>query len=140
MAEVSAGLDLIRWKTSRFVKTKTAITSWCRPCVRRCVQRFLLLVRLCAHISVIQLLRYCFSQVPPLKKEKQCKHKLHNTANIQAPVDGLFLVKLEVVGMRNSYLFACLLYIWLHAMLFRWVCGIFIFTTTCGIDNIISVL
>lgn len=75
------------------------------------MQRFLLLVRLCAHVSVIQLLRYCFSQVPPLKKEKQCKHKQHNTANIQAPVDDLFLVKLEVVGMRNSYLFACLLYL-----------------------------
>lgn len=103
---MSAGLDLILWKTSRFVKTKTAITSWYRPCIRRCVQGFILLVRLCAHVSVIQLLHYCFYQMPPLKKEKQCKHKQHNTANIQAPVDGFFLIKLEMGEMRNLYLLA----------------------------------
>ena len=54
-------LGLDSWKTWRFVKTKAARSSQCWTCIRRCVQKkkrrcvqgFLLLVRLCAHIPVI---------------------------------------------------------------------------------------
>jgi len=54
LAKVSAGLDLIIWKTGRLVKT-AAITGWCRPHRRRSVQKFLLAVRLCAYVPVAQL-------------------------------------------------------------------------------------
>lgn len=55
VAKASAGLDLILWRTGRLVKTKTAITGWCRPRIRRSVQRFLLVVRLRAYLPVTQL-------------------------------------------------------------------------------------
>lgn len=67
LAKASGGLDLILCKAGRFVKTKTAITGGCRPSVRRCVQRFLLVVRLvctrpCYTISAAFLSCLCFKK------------------------------------------------------------------------------
>lgn len=134
---MSAGLDLILWKTWSFEKTKTAMMSWCRPCVR-CVQRSLPLARLCAHVPTLQLLHYCFSQLPPSKKEN-CKHKQHTTTNICGQcVHLLLLIRLEGGWEIPIYLRAYS--IRLRARLFRWVCGIFVFTATCKVESIIHIL
>lgn len=100
-------------KHEGLVKTKTAVTGWCRPCVRRSVQRFLLVVKPCAYVPVAQLVHYCYSELLLFQKE-QHKHKQHKETNrLILEGTGLHLQVCRQPGRRNKKfpVMACFLFI-----------------------------